>query len=440
MRRSGLRLALLSAAAGVVLGGSVAGGTTSIAASELRTLRRPHDPVVVPTSRLAALSTRDTAALRLYRIAEGQPIPIPVQFDPCDPRGEVRVGGPLDFVFDDDDEMVFMAEDAGDRLPMPRRPASWEEALELEIVDPRASAPGRAWVYLVRAPRDAPAQRFAPYVTFDETGQVAQAPHYQVEYAPARNYFTGVRIRRWVDGQLARLARRTRMRGSPTFALPFRDLTLDFTEQNAIVVLDGLRIGPVRAVRRARLSVELGRFFPDLPGGTAYTYHYRSAYLTPSRVGFSWLVLKALRDFHFENLVEFTPEAMPLRYFDSTRPDGVTMEAGRSTELRTTDDVEWWVHASDAGAMLHAFVIPPRWREWGITRGTVVRAETDPQEHSAILVAGYTLQHMTRLQEAGTFELLLASIVLPRPFQPGDEEEALAMLRAPLEVTIRPLP
>ena len=81
--------------------------------------------------------------------------------------------------------------------------------------------------------------------------------------------------------------------------------------------VDGVRVGPVRAVRRARLSIDLGALFPDLPSGTAYTYHYRTTYLTPSRVGFSWAILKALRDFRFENLLEFVPGSMPLTYFDA---------------------------------------------------------------------------------------------------------------------------
>lgn len=403
-----------------------------------RTLERPHDPVVVSTRELAAIGSRETASLRLYRFEGDRPVPIPVQFDPRDRAGDVVVSAPREFAFDDDDEMVFMADDAGDRRPVGPPPAGWEQALEIELRDPRS--PGaRAWAYLARVPRTAPAPVFEPYVSFDVSAQQARSAYYQVEYAPARNYFTGVRVRRWLDGQVARLARRTRMRGSPTFTLPFRELTLDFTEQNAIVELDGVRTGPVRAVRRARLWVELGRFFPDLPGGTAYTYHYRTAYLTPSRVSFSWLVLKALRDFHFENLIEFAAEAMPLVYFDPTRATGVVLDRGTTSALQTTDDVDWWVHSSDAGTMLHAFVIPPQWREWGITRGTVARFERDPAENEPVLAAGYTLHRMTRLREAGTFELLLASIVLPRRFEPGDEAPALAMLRAPLEVSIRPV-
>lgn len=50
--------------------------------------------------------------------------------------------------------------------------------------------------------------------------------------------------------------------------------------------------------------------------------------------------------------------------------------------------------------------------------------------------AGYSLLHMRNLREAGTYDLLQASIVLPGPYHPGDESEPMAMLRAPLETRV----
>ena len=90
--------------------------------------------------------------------------------------------------------------------------------------------------------------------------------------------------------------------------------------------------------------------------------------------------------------------------------------------------------------MLHAFVIPSRWREWGVTRGTLLRtAPNDAAATEPLYAAGYTLQHMTRLREAGTWDLLMASVVLPGPFHPGDEAEPVALVRAPLTTQIRRL-
>ena len=50
-----------------------------------------------------------------------------------------------------------------------------------------------------------------------------------------------------------------------------------------------------------------------------------------------------------------------------------------------------------------------------------------------LAAAGYTLDHMTRLREAGTYDLLMASVVLPHPYRRGDEDDALAFIRAPTD-------
>jgi hypothetical protein len=155
--------------------------------------------------------------------------------------------------------------------------------------------------------------------------------------------------------------------------------------------------------------------------------------MTPSRVRFSRLILGALREFRFENLLEFAPAALPLRYFDRTRPEGVVVSGGEGEEVRSAEDHDWWVHSNGAGTMLHTFVIPERWRAWGITRGTLVR----PATATGGSAVGYTLQNMTRLREAGSWDLGQVSVALSRPFRPGDEEEALALVRAPLVVEVR---
>jgi hypothetical protein len=394
-----------------------------------RTLDRFHDPIVVTTAALGALPDRHTAAWRLYRLDAGQPTPIPFQFDPVDAQGDVAVDGPEQFELNDADQLVFMARDTGDRAPDGWWPAGSDAVREIEAVDPTRE--GRGWVYLVHFAGPPPAPSAERYVTYDRTTNRARTAFYEVEYAPARNFFTGLRILPAAGGDGRNLLRQTRMLGRPTFRLLLLDFTLGFTEQNSIVAVDGVRTGPVRAVRRVRLSVDLGRYFPDLPSGTVYTYHYPSSYVTPSRMGIPWLVLKTLRSFSFEETVQFRPEAMPMRYWDGANPDGVPWAEGEERRLTRDVDHDWWVNSGKAGTVLHAFVVPPEWREWGIARGTVFRGGDDG------IAAGYSLLNMTRLRRAGSHELLMADVVLPGSYAPGDEEQAMAMLRAPLRTTVR---
>jgi len=393
-----------------------------------KTLERLHDPVVVTTAAFGSLSDRHTANWRLLRFDAREPVPIPFQFDQVDARGDVIVDGPAEFALGAADQLVFMAQDTGDRAAHGFGPPGSDAVFEIEVVD---AADERGWAYLVHYAEHPPPRSAERYVTYDREAHRARSPFYEVEYAATRNFFTGLTVLPAAGGSGRNLLRQTQMLGRPTFRLLLADLTLRFTEQNSIIAVDGVRNGPVRAVRRVQLSVDLGRYFPELPSGTVYTHHYRTFYMTPSRMGVPWLVLKTLRDFTFENVVDFRPEAMPMRYWDGANLEGVAWTERSERPLRTDVDHDWWVHSGEAGTMLHAFVVPAEWREWGISRGTVFR---DDERGFA---AGYSLLNMTRLARAGSHELVMADVVLAGPYTPGDEEQAMAMLRSPLRTEVR---
>jgi hypothetical protein len=424
-------------AAALALLGLAATATTSAAVP----LTRVHDPVVLPVARLGDLPVHESARLRLFRVGEqGAFEPIRYQFDARSPDGELVVDGPADLLLDADDELVFMAKDAGARAAPGQQPDGCESLLEIELVEPEGE--GRAFAYLAAYGATPQAVSFEPYVTFDVATRQARSALYRVDYAEQRNFFTGVQVLEGAGGNRTNLLRQSRMHGSPTFSLLLTDVTLDFTEQNSVVQIEGVRAGPVRAVRRVKLSVDLGPLFPELPSGIAYTYHYLSSYSTPTRVKFPWLMLQTLRDFRFENVLDFRLDAAPLRYHDAWYPEGIALSADQPIEVRTTEDREWWVHSSSAGTMLHAFVIPQAWREWGVVRGTVVRSGADAaakETADKAVAAGYTLLNMTSLREAGGYDLLMASVVLPGAYAAGDEAGPMAMVQSPLETSVRRL-
>lgn len=401
-------------------------------------LSRLHDPVVVPVARLDGIAGSESAKLRLYRMREGRWETIPYQFDARSPDGGLAVEGPADFRLDADDELVFMAKDAGERSSDGTRPDGADGTIEIELAEPRGAGRGYAYLAAFASP---PAVAFEPYVTYDAAAREARSAFYRVDYAADRNFFTGVRISEGAGGNRANLLRQSRMRGSPTFSLLLADVTLDFTEQNSMVEIEGVRTGPVRSVRRVKLSVDLGPLFPELPSGTSYTYHYLTSYSTPTRVKFPWIMLQTLRDFRFENVLDFRPDVMPLTYHDAEHPDGIALAAGAKFEVRTTRDHDWWVHSGSAGTMLHAMVIPQAWRDWGVVRGTVVRSGERAEGADATeAAAGYTLLNMTSLREAGAYDLLMASVVLPGGYAAGDEIGPMAMLGDPLVVSSHRMP
>ena len=404
-------------------------------AGSVKTLTRLHDPVVISAPALPGTMGTSTAGIALYRVRDGHFEAMPYQFDARDRSGNIEVGPPRDFVLDDNDELVFMAKDTGDQATGTIRSSA--VGLEIEVSDPLDG--GRGWAYLLPAAAATVAAPPAPYVRFDADRGRATSDLYEVDYANGRNFLTALRVAPAAGGNGENLLRQTRMLGEPTFSLLFGDVRLSFTERNSIVQVDGIKNGWVRSVRRVQLSVDLGPLFPDLPTGTAYTLHYFSSFSTPTQMSVPWMALKALRDFRFENVIEFSLAQAPQRYWDAVNRSGAALTAGSVEEIVTNRDHDWWAVSGASGSLLQVFILPQEWTAWGVTRGAVVQRPHVPAEPSAdtFAGAGFTLRDMTKLQHPGSYQLLQSTIILPRRYQPGDEDQVLAMFHAPLQVRVQ---
>ncbi len=406
---------------------------------ETKSLGRLHDPVVVRTGLLPGATDRATGTYRLYAARDAKLEPIPFQFDQRGSDGELTLsedGTDADFTFDDDDELVFMAKDTGDRAVGRAMPPGGDAALELEVTDPSRGTHG--WAYLVHFPADPPPRSPIRYVTFDTAGQEARAVSYQVTYShDPSNFLAGVRIPPTAGGLGEDLIGRVMLRINPTFSLLLTTWHAAFTEQSFSVVPDGVKNGPVRAVRRVRQFLDLGRAFPEIPNGKVYTYYYFSSFATPTIFSIPWLALKTLRDFRFESIDQFGVREGDTRYWDAANPEGVSFGGGERP-VAADDDHEWWAVSGSRGTFLHALIIPQQWRAWGIRRGIVFRDGAGaPSDRAGDYGAGYSLLRMTNLRRAGAYEIDSVFVVMPRRYQPGDETEALAALRVPLRAEVR---
>ena len=442
-RPSPSTVAWASGCCGCVCAALFSAEVTLASAQEAKTLTRIHDPVIVTTGVLKELPTRDTAGYRLYSLQEGRLSPIPFQFDERDGAGEIVFSDTAvtrEFRFDENDELVFMAKDTGDRIAPGLWPAASDAAVEIAVADP--SNGGRGWAYLIHFPTDVPPASPVTYATFDAHSNHARTSFYSMEYYPERNFFTGMRIHPPAGGTGENFLDRMKVRVNPTFSLGVTTWSPLFTEEQMTVTIAGVKNGPVRAIRRVRQSLDLSRYIPAIPNGTTYTYFYASSFVTPTRFAVPWLVLKLLRDFRFSGVSDFRRNAVGMQYWDAATPQGARFTGANTTAVNSTEDHEWYVVGGHAGTHLQAFVIPEQWRQWGIVRGTVFQDDdlaTDREgreEEPGIHAAGYSLLNMINLRESGVYDLAMAVIILPRPYQRGDELQPLAMLKEPLTVTV----
>jgi hypothetical protein len=427
----------------MLLGAAVA---RAMPAPSPKTLTRFHDPVILSTSLLHDLADHRTANYRLYSARSGVLAPIPYQFDERDDGGDLVFPDSdtsQEFTFDDNDELVFMAKDSGDRVAHAALPPSRDTGVEIEATDPATGEHG--WAYLLHFPDHPPPASPITYARFDPKTNQVRSLFYTMEYHPDRAFFTGMRIAPAAGGTGENVLDRMKIRVNPTFSLLLTTWSPLFTEEDFSVKIDGVKNGPVRAIRRVRQWLDLGKFLPEAPSGTVYTYYYFSSFVTPSKFSVPWLALKALRSFRFVGVSDFRKNVIGMKYWDGANLQGVSFTGHNHLTMNTTQDHDWWVVSGTDGTCLQVFITPMQWQEWGIARGTVFAdddtavdregQESEPGSHAA----GYSLLNMTNLRQAGTYDVAMATIFLQRPYEQGDEAKPLAMLKQPLKATAQPI-
>jgi hypothetical protein len=119
------------------------------AADQPKTLRR-GDKVVVQTELLKPLPTRHTSNLRVFSVHNGALAPIDYRFYARSENGVTDSEAQTEFFLDDDDELVFFAKDAGDKVGAGAFPLDCDAVMELIISDPLTGETG--WAYVLHFP------------------------------------------------------------------------------------------------------------------------------------------------------------------------------------------------------------------------------------------------------------------------------------------------
>ena len=172
-----LVLCLLSILALAVVSVTAAGGQKS--------LQRSEDQIIVAGRTLPAAMGWPIAQVRAFRFAQGQAVPIPFQIDEKLKNGKYALTAGNDRqaddgVFDDNDELVFMASDTGDQGAKSALPNQPTAVAELTISDPADG--GKAWVYLARYETNPPPLSTGDYVVYDNTRTFIDTLRYQMGF------------------------------------------------------------------------------------------------------------------------------------------------------------------------------------------------------------------------------------------------------------------
>jgi len=406
------------------------------------TLTRVLDPITVTGDRLSAFKGRAIESLRLYAAAKGGKLtPIPFQVDERDGDGNYVFKGRKDKdngKLDDNDELVFMARDAGAMADTKTWPAGYEKSAVLEITDPVDG--GRAWVYLFSFKGKAPARAERDYVSCTQGCNYIDAYYYTAAFSPkAPLVFDNLTIKKTCNGPgkdaMDRL--KVRFHGETKFKIVIDRNEEDFTSR-----VVGIVDGPVRVIRSTENRMVLVGRLPT-PSSVSEQVYYADSFAFPIIVN----VPVSLDTFMLDTWLRVTSEsAYPpkTRFYNNNNKKGVLIDGKMTPGEKNLDNgsYNWQVVAFDdphnTGAWLNRLDFDRKKTPARIELYYVddINAPDSPDNYPGqIGNLGYYLKDVHKLN-AGQHVLSTIMYSIPK-YKAGDEVKVMNVVDKPLKVKVK---
>ncbi len=322
-----------------------------------RTLSRDVDGVVVTGDLLPDFIGVRPDRIRVWAEQGGRLAPIPFQVDELTPDRTAFIlpEGPdpntelSDGVFSVQDEVVFMAHDLGGRVESGSWPDRFEEAAEVEVIDPLDG--GRAWIYIFSF-ADPPPPSSTDYVAWSEEKEEVRTRYYINGYPPKQNkiyfsrvsslppYGTGVD---YVDRMKLRF--RFESRGGL--------INFEGNEEMAGSEVINSKDGPVRVFRKGQVYYELPFGYKYNAGGTLQIFWERFGQ-GPVELDMLAGVRLILRRAWMISMTDFAPDACGMRFYSDQNPEGVIID-GKMSEAEKDlryQYLDWAGVTGDHGTMI----------------------------------------------------------------------------------------
>ncbi len=286
-----LVLCLLSILALAVVSVTAAGGQKS--------LQRSEDQIIVAGRTLPAAMGWPIAQVRAFRFAQGQAVPIPFQIDEKLKNGKYALTAGNDRqaddgVFDDNDELVFMASDTGDQGAKSALPNQPTAVAELTISDPADG--GKAWVYLARYETNPPPLSTGDYVVYDNTRTFIDTLRYQMGFHQQALLSIGhLSVKPAGGGDNTDIVDRLKVRFSATTLGGM--VKIEKNENEFVSRTLGWIDGPVRIVRATANQMMLWKI--KTPSAYLYNIYYVNSFEFPTEVNLPFNPAAVMSDIHF---------------------------------------------------------------------------------------------------------------------------------------------
>jgi hypothetical protein len=314
-------------------------------------LTRQHAPVVISGSLLSRLTESPVDEIFVYAYQDTNPIQIPFQIDERDTDGMyVAVE---DGQLDDNDELVFMAIDAGGWVDDPSLDVGgtlFAPTFVITLTDPLSDT--HAWAYVYRSA--SLSRTFsADYVSYDEINNRISSPdRYTLGFTTTYGFIDYLALG---DGS-SNLLDRSKLR------IAGKVLDISFSANEEALIQDDVHAidGPVRVARVSTLSLAV----PGVPLQNLVTiFAYRSLVMQPTAIAVPGVPFEIT---HQRTSMDWNEHASGMIYYDANNPDGVTID-GTPDAITTTPPSRWTQVTGVTGTVVSVNRIPA---ELGGTQST----------------------------------------------------------------------
>lgn len=426
-----------------VLGLALWAGAGDQVQAQTRRLNRPEDFVLFTGDKVPALLGAEARELHLYACGRSDLRAVPFQVDKRDLEGRyvfpdeksrspLRDGTRLDA----NDEMVFMAKDAGGPCPPPVRAEAATRGVALELVDPVDDA--RAWVYLFDQPGVEP-PRSADYVRhrIENQKELISSDRYEIGQQVGVTYYDWLRLRRADGSWSPDLLNRTKV-GLRARLLNV-GIPINVPEKDMKSVTLGVIDGPVRVIRDELDLVKVKAIGLDWETEAFYTY-YGNGHISPMEANIPVNLHKLFLDINFYWAMDLNEAVLGSTFRNQANPRGVVLDGKSHADLDKKGDTSFLTVSGPQGGMVDALIFDQTLSRL-LVRTTLVREELanpdSPEEHPGQLLVGYWVKSAGHMPK-GVYHWQLYHYY-PAPFSEGKVQEILNLVEHPVQVFVRPL-
>jgi hypothetical protein len=395
------------------------------------TLDRVMDNVVITGKDLKAVEGAAVSDLRLMAFKQGKPAAIPFQVDEKTPDGNYVMTHPDgsrdhdDGKLDDNDELVFLAKDAGDRGDLSASglgPKAWSE---ITLTDPVTGA--RGWAYLMAFDKNPPALSPISYMSYKELADHDEivTPYYTLRFPKNNVFMSDIIISKAAGGNGKDILDKIKMRSG--VSMLGGTFTVNRTEEDFTHKLLGVLTGPVRVIRQTetRLSIVLSL---KSPAAIVNGSFYPACFQFPSMLSLPFRMDMIASDAYMRQGWDLNRNAIGLKFYSNLNPAPVVMDGkmspGEQSLAADRDTLHWALGTGPQGTFMFE-------GEWD--KDSPIKALLYYEDDEDAMSIAYLLEDLLKM---GGKEYPFNIVNYVVPDYDGDIQKALRVFDHPLEVKV----